>query len=105
MPLYEYRCQSCEHELEALQSFRDAPLKDCPECGRPELKKKVSAPAFTFKGEGWYKDLYGKPAPKKDSDSAKTDKDSGSTSTTAATSTSADGGSKSSTTKKASSTN
>ena len=67
MPLYEYRCESCSHEIEVLQRIDDAPLTDCPECKKPSMKKKVVAPAFTFKGSGWYKDLYGAPPPKKDS--------------------------------------
>ena len=54
MPIYEYRCQACGHELEALQKVSDAPLEDCPECGEPALKKKVSAAGFRLKGGGWY---------------------------------------------------
>ena len=46
MPIYEYACQSCGHALEALQKLSDAPLVDCPECGRPELRKLVSAAGF-----------------------------------------------------------
>ena len=64
MPLYDYRCQECDHEVEALQTMSDAPLTLCPNCQKEALKKMVSAPAFSFKGDGWYKDLYGKPAPK-----------------------------------------
>jgi len=54
MPIYEYQCQSCQHELEALQKISDEPLRDCPECGKPELRKRVSAVAFRLKGAGWY---------------------------------------------------
>lgn len=54
MPIYEYQCQSCKHEFEALQKVSDAPLADCPDCGKPELRKKVSAAAFRLKGGGWY---------------------------------------------------
>ena len=54
MPIYEYACRSCEHTLDALQKIGDAPLVDCPECGKPELKKLLSAPRFRLKGEGWY---------------------------------------------------
>lgn len=54
MPIYEYACQSCGHALEALQKLSDAPLVDCPECGRPELRKLVSAAGFVLKGSGWY---------------------------------------------------
>ncbi len=54
MPIYEYRCQSCGHELEKLQKMSDAPLVDCPECGQPTLNKLVSAAGFRLKGGGWY---------------------------------------------------
>ena len=54
MPIYEYQCQACGHELEALQKIADEPLVDCPECGKTALKKKISAAAFRLKGGGWY---------------------------------------------------
>ncbi|MEH6558806.1 MAG: zinc ribbon domain-containing protein [Oceanicoccus sp.] len=54
MPIYEYQCQACEHELEKLQKLNDAPLTDCPECGKSALKKKISAAGFRLKGGGWY---------------------------------------------------
>ena len=54
MPIYEYSCQECEHSLEAIQKLADAPLTDCPECGKPALKKQVSAPTFRLSGGGWY---------------------------------------------------
>ena len=54
MPIYEYRCQECGHELEAIRKISDPPLQDCPECGNPSLQKKVSAPSFRLKGGGWY---------------------------------------------------
>jgi len=54
MPIYEYQCQSCQHELEALQKVSDAPLRECPACGAGELRKKISAAAFRLKGGGWY---------------------------------------------------
>ncbi len=54
MPIYEYRCQQCDHELEKLQRMSDAPLLDCPACRKPALKKLISAAAFRLKGSGWY---------------------------------------------------
>ena len=67
MPIYEYRCASCGHELEALQKLSDAPLTECPACHKPELKKLVSAAGFQLKGSGWYvtdfRNSGGKPAP------------------------------------------
>ncbi len=54
MPIYEYQCQACDHKLEKLQKISDEPLKDCPECGKQELKKLVSAAGFRLSGSGWY---------------------------------------------------
>ena len=54
MPIYEYQCQDCDKEIEVLQKISDALLQDCPACGKPSLKKKVSAAAFRLKGGGWY---------------------------------------------------
>ena len=54
MPIYEYQCQSCQHELEALQKISDDPKRDCPACGQADLKKKISAAVFRLKGGGWY---------------------------------------------------
>lgn len=54
MPIYEYTCAACGHNLEALQKISDAPLTDCPACGKPELRKRVTAAAFRLKGTGWY---------------------------------------------------
>jgi putative FmdB family regulatory protein len=54
MPIYEYRCASCGHELEALQKLADAPLTVCPQCNATTLTKLVSAAGFQLKGTGWY---------------------------------------------------
>ena len=54
MPIYEYQCEACDHKMEKLQKMSDEPLRDCPECGAPKLKKLVSAAAFRLKGGGWY---------------------------------------------------
>jgi len=54
MPIYEYRCTSCGHELEVLQKLSDAPLTECPACHAAALQKKVSAAGFQLKGSGWY---------------------------------------------------
>jgi len=54
MPIYEYECQSCNHVLDALQKMSDEPLKHCPSCGEPQLRKLLSAPRFRLKGSGWY---------------------------------------------------
>lgn len=54
MPIYEYACQKCGHELDALEKISDPPLKKCPACGALKLKRLVSAPQFRLKGTGWY---------------------------------------------------
>lgn len=54
MPIYEYECEACGHYLEALQKVSDAPLTECPACGKPALHKLISAPSFRLKGGGWY---------------------------------------------------
>jgi len=54
MPIYEYQCANCGHQLEKLQKISDDPLTTCPECGRETLNKLVSAAGFRLKGAGWY---------------------------------------------------
>jgi len=54
MPIYEYACESCGHIFDVLQKMGADLLQDCPECGKPELKKLLSAPNFRLKGGGWY---------------------------------------------------
>ncbi len=54
MPIYEYICRACGREIERLQKLSDPHLTDCPECGQPELARKLSAPSFRLKGGGWY---------------------------------------------------
>ena len=54
MAIYEYQCQSCGHELEAIQKMSDAALTDCPACGQSALKKRISAAGFRLSGSGWY---------------------------------------------------
>ena len=54
MPIYEYQCTECGHQVEVLQKISDDPLKVCPRCGKPAMKKMVTAAAFRLKGGGWY---------------------------------------------------
>ncbi len=54
MPTYQYACTQCGERLEAVQSFSDPALTECPECnGR--LRKVFSAVGVVFKGSGFYK--------------------------------------------------
>lgn len=54
MPIYEYVCRNCGHELEQLQRLSDEPLTECPECAEAQLKRKISAAGFRLAGGGWY---------------------------------------------------
>ncbi len=54
MPIYEYECKACRHGFENIQKVSEAPLVECPQCGEPQLRKKISAVAFRLKGRGWY---------------------------------------------------
>ena len=54
MPIYEYRCNHCGHELEAIQKLSESPLTVCPACATEGLKKKISAAVFRLRGSGWY---------------------------------------------------
>jgi putative FmdB family regulatory protein len=59
MPLYEYHCSKCDKNFEVLQRFSDAPVTTHEDCGG-EVERVLSAPAFQFKGSGWYVTDYGK---------------------------------------------
>jgi putative FmdB family regulatory protein len=59
MPLYEYQCDACGHRFEVIRKFSDEPLEGCPKCGG-HIQKLISAPAFAFKGTGWYVTDYAK---------------------------------------------
>jgi putative FmdB family regulatory protein len=54
MPFYEYQCKACGHTLEAMQKVNDSPLRKCPDCGKSQLTRLMSAPVFRLKGGGWY---------------------------------------------------
>jgi putative FmdB family regulatory protein len=54
VPTYEYACTACGERLEAVQSFTDAALTECPACGGA-LRKVFSPVGVVFKGSGFYK--------------------------------------------------
>jgi len=54
MPTYQYACTACGHEFEAIQSFSDDSLTECPEC-KGEIRKVYTAVGVVFKGSGFYK--------------------------------------------------
>jgi len=57
MPLYEYECTNCHKRTEKIQKFSDPEITECPFC-QGRLERVLSAPAVSFKGGGWYADLY-----------------------------------------------
>ncbi len=72
MPNYEYRCEKCGTKFEVLQKFSDQPLTTHENCGG-KVERLVSAPAFNFKGSGWYVTDYAK-GPKADGKADKSEK-------------------------------
>lgn len=68
MPIYEYKCQKCGNEFEAMQKFSDSPIRKCSSCGGP-VKKLISHSSFHLKGSGWYLTDYAKKNSPKDSES------------------------------------
>jgi putative FmdB family regulatory protein len=83
MPTYEYICEKCGYEFEAVQSISAKPLRICPAAscarkkwGRGLVKRKISAGGgLLFKGSGFYTTDYRsegyKQAAKKDSNTPK----------------------------------
>jgi putative FmdB family regulatory protein len=76
MPTYEYICDACEHEFEQFQSITADPVKECPECRKKKVRRKISTGAgIIFKGGGFYETDYRsknyKESAKKESDAAK----------------------------------
>lgn len=77
MPIYDYRCDECGHRFSVVQSFSDAPIDKCPNCGK-RPRKLIVAPAIVFKGSGWYK-TDSRTAPKESGDAGSDKKDAGKT--------------------------
>jgi putative FmdB family regulatory protein len=76
VPTYEYECDACDHHFEELQGFSDEPLKKCPKCKKPKLRRLFgTGAAVLFKGSGFYQTDYRsesyKAGEKQDSDAAK----------------------------------
>lgn len=77
MPTYTYRCESCGVQFERQQSFKDEPLKRCPECSKNSLRKVMTPAGIIFKGSGWYATDHRSP-----SGTSRAGKETSSTSTT-----------------------
>ncbi|MDL9981227.1 FmdB family zinc ribbon protein [Microbacterium sp. ASV49] len=54
MPTYSYACKQCGHRFDAVQSFADPTLTECPECGGA-LRKEYGSIGVTFNGSGFYR--------------------------------------------------
>lgn len=54
MPTYAYACKQCGHRFDAVQSFADPTLTECPQCGGP-LRKEYGSIGVTFNGSGFYR--------------------------------------------------
>ncbi len=59
MPIYEYRCNECNHEFEVFQKMSDDPVKSCEKCSG-DVEKLISQSSFALKGTGWYATDYAK---------------------------------------------
>ncbi|WP_114418295.1 FmdB family zinc ribbon protein [Marinospirillum perlucidum] len=84
MPIYEYQCQACGHEVEILHKMSDEPPKDCPDCSQPQLTRKISAAGFRLAGSGWYETDFKSGSKKNLADSGGTSTKGGSSSAPAA---------------------
>jgi putative FmdB family regulatory protein len=54
MPTYEYECKSCGYIFDVFQNMSDAPLKNCPKCGKDVRRLINGGMGVIFKGSGFY---------------------------------------------------
>jgi putative FmdB family regulatory protein len=54
MPIYAFECSACGHDFDRLQKLSDADPTDCPQCGAPQVRRRLTAPQFRLAGGGWY---------------------------------------------------
>lgn len=65
MPIYEFECQACQAVFDRLQKLSDPDPAECPECGQPRVRRRLTAPAFRLAGSGWYETDFKKDGDKK----------------------------------------
>lgn len=65
MPIYAFVCESCGHAFDKLQKLSDPDPAVCPDCGKPTVKRQVTAPSFRLAGGGWYETDFKKDGDKK----------------------------------------
>ncbi len=54
MPIYAFACDACGHQFDRLQKLSDPDPQACPACGKPAVRRQVTAPSFRLAGGGWY---------------------------------------------------
>jgi len=83
MPTYEYHCDACDHNFDEFQSMSEAPLKKCPQCKKPKLRRVFgTGAAILFRGSGFYETDYRSESYKQ---AAKADKEAASKASTGGT--------------------
>lgn len=65
MPIYAFECAACSHGFDRLQKLSDPDPTQCPECGRDEVRRRLTAPQFRLSGSGWYETDFKKDGEKK----------------------------------------
>ncbi|GAA1261639.1 FmdB family zinc ribbon protein [Saccharothrix xinjiangensis] len=86
MPTYQYACTECDHRFEAVQSFSDSALTECPQCSG-KLRKLYGAVGVVFKGSGFYRtDSRASSSSSSAKSESKSESSSSSTSTSSSTS-------------------
>ena len=65
MPIYEFECSTCDTRFDRLQKLSDPDPAACPECGKPTIKRCLTAPSFRLSGSGWYETDFKKDGDKK----------------------------------------
>ena len=65
MPIYAFECAACGHRFDRLQKMSDADPTDCPSCGAPQVRRRLTAPQFRLAGGGWYETDFKKDGDKK----------------------------------------
>lgn len=65
MPIYAFQCAECGHSFDRLQKLADPDPELCPACGKPAVKRQLTAPSFRLAGGGWYETDFKKDGDKK----------------------------------------
>ncbi len=65
MPIYAFACDACGHHFDRLQKLSDPDPETCPTCGKPSVKRQLTAPQFRLAGGGWYETDFKKDGDKK----------------------------------------